>query len=136
MHFNDTAILLTSFDNTFIINGYVSKRSTARYFARCFISRCIKFRRRSQQRRLLARDVIQRNSVLTNRYSLVCILHFVSAVVISYVCQRKKWQEIQISQNSSFIAATYVPQRRWINYTTNQTLHPQSIHCPLRRKWI
>ena len=34
----------------------------------------------SQQRCLLARDVNQRNSVLTNSYSLVYILHFVSAV--------------------------------------------------------
>ena len=34
----------------------------------------------SQQRRLLARDVTERNSVLTNSYSLVYILHFVLAV--------------------------------------------------------
>ena len=40
----------------------------------------ILIRRWSQQRRLLVRDVNQRNSVLTNSYSLVYILHFVSAV--------------------------------------------------------
>ena len=37
-------------------------------------------RRWSQQRRLLTRDVTQRNTVLPNIYSLVYILHFVSAV--------------------------------------------------------
>ena len=40
-----------------------------------------------QQRRLLARDVNQRNWVLTT-YSLVYVLHFVSAVT------PKKYQEI------------------------------------------
>ena len=46
-------------------------------------------RRWSQQRRLLARDVNQRNSVLTNSYSLVHILYFVSAVT-SYEISRNK----------------------------------------------
>ena len=92
-------------------------------------------RRWSQQRRLLARDVNQRNSVLTNSYSLVNSLHFVSACIaciFSQLLNLKKYQEIKKSQNPSYLALAYLPQRQWMNYTTNRTLCLQSIHCPLR----
>ena len=40
------------------------------------------------------------------------------------------------SQNHSYLALACLPQRQWMNYRTNRTLHLQSIHCSLRGKWI
>ena len=85
-------------------------------------------RRWSQQRRLLARDVNQRNSVLTDSF------HWYISCILSQLLHPKKYQEIKKSQNSSYLALTYLPQRQWMNYTTNRTLCLQSIPCPLRGK--
>ena len=53
-------------------------------------------RRWSQLRRLLERDVTQRNSVLMNSYSLVCILHFVSAVIPYEIARNKEVQKSEL----------------------------------------
>ena len=89
-----------------------------------------KVRRSSQHRRLLARDVAERNSVLTNSYSLVYILHFVSTVTPQEIAKDKEVPTAEL--HSSGVPAPEAVDK----FTTNQTLRLQSIHWPLRRKLI
>ena len=47
-------------------------------------------------RRLLARDVTEKNSVLTNSYSLICSLHFVSAVAPSEIARNEDFPKFEL----------------------------------------
>ena len=94
-----------------------------------------KGRRWSQQRRQLARDVTERNSVLANSYSLVRHLAFcLSCYTSRYSKKLVPKSELYIY---IYISGVPSPQKQWMNYTTNRTLHLLlSIHRPLRGKWI
>ena len=70
--FRHGAIALNKLTNVIII--------APKYYWSCDQNQVVLIMRWSQQRRLLTRDVNQRNSVLMNSYWFVYILHFVSAV--------------------------------------------------------
>ena len=69
------------------------------------------------------------------RYCRTAIRWYISSI-LSQLLHLKKYQEIKKSQNPSYFALAYFPQRQWMHYTTNRTLRLQSIHCPLRGKRI
>ena len=56
--------------------------------------------------------------------------------ILSQLFHLKKYQEIKKSKNQSYLALAYLPQRQWMNYTTNRTLRLQSIYCPLLGKVV
>ena len=120
-------------------------------------------RKWSQQRCLLARDVNQRNLVLTNDlWDSVRVtktfrscrpawlemdrkfcptdttsLQLFVGIYLAFclICYTlKKYQDIKKSQNPGYLAQACLPQRQWMNYTTYWTMMLQSIHCPLRGK--
>ena len=87
-------------------------------------------RRWPQQRRLLARDVTR-----GNQYWRTAIGWYISCI-LSQLFHLKKYQEKKKSKNPSYLALEYLPQRQWMNYTTNRTLCLQSIYWRPRGKLI
>ena len=62
------------------------------------------------------------------------VLHFVSAVTPQEIIRNVDVPKSEL-YSSGGQAYTFDREQR-MNYTTNRTLHLQSIHGPLRGKWI
>ena len=79
---------------------------------------------------LLAHDVTR-----SIQYWRIAIRWYISWI-LSQLLHLKKYTEIRKSQNPSYLALAYLPERQWMNYATNRTLRLQSIHCSMRGKRI
>ena len=82
-----------------------------------------------------ASSAIARDVTRGIQYRRTAIRWYISCIS-SQLFHLKKYQEIKKSKNPSYLALAYLPQRQWMNYTTNLTLRLQSIPCPLRGKLI
>ena len=69
-----------------------------------------------------------KSSVVMNSYSLVYMLHFVSAVKPKEIARNK------IPKFEVYSSGVNSPEA--VDELHNRTLRLQSIHCPLRWKWI
>ena len=121
-------IFTTYQDNLCSILGIQNIRCTIFNTIGC--TQDVLIRRWSQQRRLLALDVTR-----GIQYWQTAIRWYISCI-LSQLFHLNKYHEIKKFKNPSYLALAYLPQRQWMNYTTNRTLRLQSIHCPLRGKVI
>ena len=88
-----------------------------------FPARDVLIRRWSQQR--VCSRVTSTRGI---QYWRTAIRWYIS-YILSQLLHIKKYQKIKKSKNPSYLALAYLPQRQWMNYTTNRTLRLQSIRA-------